>query len=171
MTHLDELAAALVDAEVTYEQRDRAFAHLTGCRDCHAEVDAQRRLKTLLAGCTAPEPDAQFMIRLRSIPGELRVEVNIRREPVAVGPVRPAAGRPAAGPRAAVRPRSRRRVAVGSVSALAVACGVAVLLGSEPVEPPVRPPVSTFVQDHNATTGNLPFRDPGTSVVFANLAR
>ena len=170
MTHLDELAAAVVDHEVTYEQRDRAYAHLAGCPECRAEVEMQRRIKAMLACRPAPDPEPQFLVQLLAVPGEVGVEVTVRRAPLA-GPARPAAGRPAPGPRAVVRPRSRRRVAMGSVSALAVACGVAVLLGGEGGAPPVSPPVSTFVRDHNATTGNLPIEDPGASVVFANFAR
>ena len=121
--------AALVDGELDHATRERAQAHLLHCDGCRTEVDAQRRLKAVLRGLTAPEPSTALLARLAA----------------------PAAGspsRPAGAPRESVRPAGasrgpatraphvgnrgrrgpRRRTTVGSALAvLGVGVGVAVL--------------------------------------------
>lgn len=67
-SHLGDRAAALVDDELTHGARERVLAHLAGCLDCRAEVEAARALKRRLAGLGAPrpsvEPSADLMLAL-----------------------------------------------------------------------------------------------------------
>ena len=157
MTHLGELAAALVDGELGHAAREKAQRHLAHCPECRAEVDAQRRLKASLASLTsvpAPPPDLSARLLALPVPGTDRA---------ALGPLQPAGPvtlRSPAGPRAG-RPDGRRRglrrrTAVGSaVAALGV---VAIALGSPPSSPttPVDPATDSFVVQHVDTTSELP---------------
>ena len=161
MSHLDDLAAALVDNELTHDQRDRALSHIARCADCRAAVEAQRRLKALLANQADPAVSVELTVRL----------LNVARD--AAGPNTPDVVR--AGPRPAVRPPGkarlvrrprtlRRRAATFSALGVALVAGV-VAAGGESDGPRVRPPVSTFVGEHTATTANLPLDDPARAVV------
>jgi hypothetical protein len=66
--HLGELAAALVDGVLDHSSRDRALTHLTRCDGCRAEVEAQRRIKSQLAGLAGPALSPGFADRLRMLP-------------------------------------------------------------------------------------------------------
>jgi anti-sigma factor RsiW len=150
---LGEVAAALVDGELDHAARERAHRHLTHCRSCRDEVEAQRRLKAALSGLApAPAPDA-LTARLMAlqVPGTDRISAP-------AGPVRPATVRPAAGPTNR-RPRGRglrRRTAVGTA---AVALGVAALALGSPqgaATTPVDPTTDSFVVEHVDTTSEVP---------------
>jgi anti-sigma factor RsiW len=157
VTHLGELAAALVDGELDHASRERAQRHLAHCDTCRAEVEAQRRLKAVLgglAGTPRPAPDLTARLLALPVPGTDRVNT---------GPLRPAGPvslRSAPGPSGSRRPRSRRRglrrrTAVGSaVAALGV---VALALGSPPgAATPIDPATDSFVVQHVDTTGGGP---------------
>lgn len=157
MTHLGELAAALVDGELGHAARERAQRHLAHCLDCRAEVEAQRRLKASLASlASAPVPPADLSARLLAlpVPGTDRASRGPLRPagPVTLrAPAGPRAGRPAGR-----RRRLRRRTAVGSaVAALGV---VAIALGSPPRTPTtaVDPATDSFVVQHVDTTSEVP---------------
>jgi len=160
MTHLDDLTAALIDNELSHDARDRALSHITHCGECRAEVDAQRRLKALLANQADPEVSGDLMSRL--------LDVAV----VAGGPSHPDVVRSrrrllSAPPS---RPRSFRSKAA-TYSALGVAfLGGAIAVGGEADGPKVRPPVTAYVEEHSATTGRLgPLHDPAGNVVLATL--
>lgn len=147
---LGDLAAALVDNELGHEQRDRALVHITACRECRSEVDAQRRLKALLANQSDPEVTATFTTVL------LRIEIDAAR------PNHPDVVRPA-------RRRLRSRTAAYASLGVAFVAGV-VAAGGESDAPKVRPPVNVYVDEHSATTDQLgPLVDPAGNVVLANL--
>lgn len=154
---LGEVAAALVDGELDHASRERAQRHLLHCADCRAEVEAQRRLKSSLAGLVStPPPPPQLAERLLAlpVPGTDRVST---------GPLRPAGPvslRSPRGPAGATRPSARRglrrRTAVGSaVAALGV---VALALGGPPsaTTAPVDPATDSFVVQHADTTSEVP---------------
>ena len=156
MTHLGELAAALVDGELDHASRERAQRHLAHCAPCRVEVDAQRRLKASLGGLAqlpAPPPDLTQRLLELSVPGTDRISAGPLRP---AGPVslRPRPGPAGRGPRS--RQRLRRRTAVGStVAALGV---VALALGSPPSDTttPVDPATDSFVVQHVDTTSEVP---------------
>jgi anti-sigma factor RsiW len=159
--HLGDLAAALVDGELDHDQRDRALAHITCCAECRAEVDAQRRLKALLANQSDPVLSASLTVRLLAVPrdaaGHDKPDVVRRGR----------ASRPSARP----APRSlRSKAATYSALSVALIAGVVAAGGNE--GPRVRPPVSSFVDDHTATTGRLgPLNDPAGNVVLTSFGR
>lgn len=152
MTHLDDLAAALVDDELSHDQRDRALAHLTGCASCRDEVEAQRLLKIRLSVSQAPGISTSLTVRLLAIPSNVPAA-----DPRRTGAL------PQSGPRGIRRPAARplpfaRHRVAGSLSALAVVLGGAMLLGGE--QGGVQPPVGSFLEQHSATNGQLPLNDP-----------
>lgn len=152
--HLGDLAAALVDGELDHDARDRALAHITSCGDCRAEVDAQRRLKALLANQADPVVPAALAARLLQVPRD------------AAGSTKPDVVRR---PRRFHRPSSK--VATYGVLGVALLAGV-VAAGSGNDGPRVRPPVNTFVDEHTATTGWLsPLNDPAGNVVLTSYGR
>lgn len=69
--HLGERVTSLVDGELSHDARDRALAHLAGCDDCRAAVDAERVTKGRVAALDAttlpPGPSAELMARLRDV--------------------------------------------------------------------------------------------------------
>jgi anti-sigma factor RsiW len=156
--HLGETAAALVDGELGHDQRDRALAHITSCDECRAEVDAQRRLKALLANQADPYVSASLTARLLAVPrdagGTAKPDVVRRRR----------TARPA--------PRSlRSKAATYSALSVALIAGLAAAGGGSDA-PRVRPPVATYVDEHTATTGRLgPLNDPAGSVVLTSFGR
>ena len=151
MSHLDDLAAALVDNELSHDQRDRALSHIARCTPCRQEVDAQRRLKALLANQSDPVVSFELTVTL----------IDVARD--AAGPNHPDVVRP----RRLRRPRTlRAKAATFSALSVAVVTGVVVVAGGEPDAPRVRPPVATFVGEHTATTANLPLNDPAGAVVM-----
>ena len=153
MTHLGEVAAALVDGELDHSARERAYRHLADCADCRAEVEAQRRTKAALSGLApAPAPDAlSARLLALQVPGTDRIAG-------APAPVRPATVRPASGPanRRPARRGLRRRTAVGS--AVAVLGVVALALGApqSAATTPVDPATDSFVVEHVDTTSEVP---------------
>jgi len=163
MSHLDDLAAALVDGELPPDQRDRALAHLAGCAACRDEVDVQRRLKARLAAAGAPPIPSDLTVRLLAIPSTAPEPEVRRRGALPVGG--PRGRRPAGRTVPARAPRRARRMA-GSLSALVVVLGGAMLLGGE--KQGVEPPVGAFVVEHTATNGQMPLSDPAAGVLLTS---
>ncbi|MFN2626898.1 MAG: anti-sigma factor, partial [Mycobacteriales bacterium] len=140
MSHLGDLAAALVDGELDDAARDRALSHIAGCAPCRAEVDAQRRLKALLANQADAAVPAALVARLKSlapldraapVPLAARARRNARRRPV-----------PA---RRLLDLRRGLAIALGSVAA-----AVAMVVLGAPTDSGVAPPVDRFVVEHAA---------------------
>lgn len=59
---------AFVDDELASGARSRATEHLTGCRDCAAEVLAQLQARSAIRRATAPTLPVSLLDTLRSIP-------------------------------------------------------------------------------------------------------
>ena len=156
MTHLGELAAALVDGELDHASRERAHRHLLDCAACRAEVEAQRRLKASLAGLArnpAPPPELADRLLALPVPGTDRVSTGPLRP---AGPVSLRSRRGPAGTGPPTRRGARRRTAVGSaVAALGV---VALALGGPPsaTTATVDPATDSFVVQHVDTTSEVP---------------
>jgi len=169
-SHLDDWAAALVDAELAPAERDRALAHLAGCERCRADVDVQRRVKARLAPTAAPPASPDLTARLLAIPAGAgvtgRSEDVVRR--TAAASSRPRGARPwpsRVGRPVSARRRSPGRVAARSLGAVVAAMAVAVLAGGE-AGGQVRPPVGTYVVEHTATTTQLPLNDMVADIVM-----
>ncbi|HEU0129924.1 MAG TPA: zf-HC2 domain-containing protein [Mycobacteriales bacterium] len=154
MTHLEDLAAALVDNELSHDERDRALAHITHCGGCRAEVDAQRRLKAVLANEPDPAVTPALTARLLAVPR------------VAAGPTTPDVVRLRRRPRRSLRSRAATASALG----VALVAGVAAAGGGSDGRP-VRPPVESFVEEHTATTARLPLNDPAGSILLTTYGR
>ncbi|WP_425508447.1 anti-sigma factor family protein [Streptomyces roseirectus] len=67
--HLGDRLSALVDGELGHDARERVLAHVATCSKCKAEVDAQRRLKSVFSEVAPPAPSASFLARLQGLPG------------------------------------------------------------------------------------------------------
>jgi anti-sigma factor RsiW len=187
--HLGDLSAALVDNALSHDARDKALAHLTRCAECRTEVDAQRRLRSLLANQPDPEPSADLIARLRGLSsgeslGSPAQHRTGRRWPLVAAAFTPSQRRPSGvrrprdtGPAdRPVRLRKRpvvRRALAGSAAAFALTAGLAAAGGPTASSgPSTRPPVERFVQEHTMMTARLPFGDAGAGVVeFVVLGR
>ncbi len=196
--HLGELAAALADGALDGGTRDQALAHLAGCSDCRAEVEAQRRLKERLRRLPDPEPSAALSDRLRAlgaigVAGDATASASGQshvllpasspdRLPLPSAPGRPAgppgiaARRPVGASRPAPvagrlrRPRGRR--VAGGLTVVALGFVVAVSLTPERRQvPAVSPPVARYTVEHARTTGGFPGADPGAGAVTVSLNR
>lgn len=181
MSHLGDLAAALVDNELSHDARDRALSHVSRCAECHAEVDRQRRLRSLLANQSDPQLSAEFSARLRAIadegaPSTAAGQRSTRRWSVgAVAAFAPASSRPRPGSPRAVRPAGRgksrgrrtiRRALAGSAAAMALTAGLAAAGGpTATAGPATTPPIDRYVREHTVMTARLPFGDAGAGVV------
>lgn len=156
--HLGEAVAALVDGVLSHTDRDHALAHIAHCGSCRAEVDAQRQLK----------------LRLNRLgDNALDVPVSLTAALLALS-----APSPIAGPKAVVRmpaylPHHRVRVAAGASLLVAASVGVLLAVGGGDQDPgqPVQPPIATLVDQHAATTGDVPLDDPGFVAATAGFVR
>lgn len=161
MTCLGDVVAALVDGELDHAARERAHRHLAHCPACRAEVEAERRLKSRLAGATDdPAPSDALTARLMGLhapgaPLRAPATTGAAARPVTARPVtvRSQPGPVARRPR---RRRLRRRAAVGSTLAV-LGLGAALALGapqSRPPSTPVDPGTDAFVVDFISTTSD-----------------
>lgn len=64
----DERLTALADGELPPQEADRVLAHVAGCSDCRAVLDAERRTKALLGALPMPAADPMLMARLLEVP-------------------------------------------------------------------------------------------------------
>jgi anti-sigma factor RsiW len=118
MSHLGDRLSALVDGELSHDERDRVHAHLASCQDCRAEAAALRALKRRVGALGDAAMDARVLARLFALaePGE-PVPVRPRAFPGSGAP-RPAllmypdtpvaAAWPPGGTRGPARPPTRR---------------------------------------------------------------
>jgi Putative zinc-finger len=184
MSHLGERVTALVDGQMPMESTERALMHVAGCPECRDAVELERLMKQRLASLRPPEPGLMLMGRLLDLagpagplpprPGHVpgspspRPETFVGRPPGRRGSSRPALARPKEAERT-VRSSgraARNRMAAAVVGAAClVSAGVAGGIANGAVaHDRVVPPVDSFVLEHQATTGTLPFGDQ--TVVF-----
>jgi hypothetical protein len=184
VSHLGDRIAALADGELSHAERDRALAHVAGCRACRAALDEQRSVRALLSSSVGPEPAAETMAALLSLaaPGGL-LPPRSRRMPQ--GPVVPELPPP----RRLARPwgarddgrrptrqdsrrpgdRAVRRVRVATAGALSVAglvLGTAFVAGgSAGGQAPDVAPVSQLSVEHGRTATAVTVGDPGLGLM------
>lgn len=180
MSHLGDLASALVDGELTGAELDRASAHLAACAACRAEAAQLRRLKSELsslatvAGADAAGAEA-ITRRLLAMPGPGDARSSGARskdagfsgagfrDPLGSRPVRRGPGRRAG--------RRRGRYAVwGAVSLVVAGVGAAAFgMGgaSGTTERPITPQLEMLDLQHAVSSGDVPFADPGKPLAKA----
>lgn len=171
MSHLGEFVASLVDGELDHDTRDRVYAHLAGCLDCRAAVDAQRALKHRLANLTGVAPSTALLDRLASFGAPPIAGVP---EPVTVRAPAPV-GSAIARDRGGARGRggvSYLLAGAASITLMALAGAIVTDGGTSPGPGHrVTPAVSSYLVDHAGTAGELPFTDPAVgAAVTVSLA-
>ncbi len=122
MSHLGDRLSALVDGELSHDERDRLHAHLAACKECRAEAAALRALKRRVGALGDTPMDAHLVARLFALaePGE-PVPTRSRafhgsgapRPALLMYPDTPVAGRRS---RAPAHPPTRRRVDRGGAT-------------------------------------------------------
>ncbi|HTY71512.1 MAG TPA: zf-HC2 domain-containing protein [Actinomycetes bacterium] len=143
----DDRLTALADHALPPQEAERVLAHVAGCGDCRAVLDAERLTKRLLAELPAPVPDPAFIARLHDLPQTSFLA------PVPL----PTAGR---------RPQHRMAAlsAVASVAAV-VTLGAGWFLGGGGSSsggnggPAVVPASTAMVREHIATTAQFMLPD------------
>ena len=176
MSHLGHRLSALVDGELSHEERDRALAHVAHCRSCHDLLDAERAVKEALTSARAPEPSDQVLASLAALalPGP---PLPPRARTMPQGPVVPVLPPPGRSPRGhrgdsrgpssygagtARRTRRARYAAVGALSVAGLVLGTAFAAGTprQPAEGVV-PPSAELSVEHSATMSGITVGDPG----------
>jgi anti-sigma factor RsiW len=174
--HLGDLAAALVDGQLSPGVRERALRHLEQCARCRDEVAEQERLKSQLSHLFAPPSPSDLASRLLSLPtspvvtgGSYLGGGDGRSQRAFAAPFRPAGRadrvtRPGNHP---VQGRRVRRVVFASASVLVLGAGGAFAAGSATASggPQVTPPTTAYLTQHASTTNVTPFSDPALTVV------
>jgi hypothetical protein len=180
MNHLGARVSSLVDGQLASSERDRALSHLAHCPTCRAAVDAERRVKALLAGSAGPALSDSFLARLQGL-AEPGGPVSPRPRSMPLGPVVPTLPPPGRGPfgtrRDSRRPATARRAqrvryaAAGAVSVAGLVLGTAFAAGGSAGAGavPVVPPAAELSIEHAATTSGLPLGDPAFTAVTASF--
>lgn len=146
MSHLGRRLSALVDGELSDDERDQAHSHLVSCAACRAEAAALRTLKQRMRGlgeATADGALTRRLIALEELPGDAAGHL-----PGMAGTASPGRGH-------------TRYVVAGAVAALAVGLGAASFAagGSGPTTgPTVTPRVDSYNAQHAATFGETSFQ-------------
>lgn len=201
VTHHHARVSALVDGEVDYESRDRMLAHLAHCDECRAAAEAERQVKALLTGMSAPVPTSGLEARLLAIAASeaagsasaaweveassadesarrdparprVRLRSRLRRRPAVAPPSRRPPGQ--LGPR---RPSSgpvRRRVVAG-IAGMAAMAGLAavaaIAAGGGTAGGPVGPPARPYSVEHTDVVSDLRLPDPGAVTAVLDRER
>jgi anti-sigma factor RsiW len=174
MTHLGERLTALVDGELSHDERDRALVHLAACDQCRAEADALRALKRRLRAMGDALPAESLLKRLQTMgepgdplpPAVRRLPGQSRTPAAPVRLTRPRDTRPVGGgSRRAVGtsrrlPRGRYLVAGAATLAVLGIGSAAFAAGADPRAPRVSPSVEQFAVEHALTSGDVPLTDP-----------
>jgi anti-sigma factor RsiW len=168
MSHLGQRLSALIDGELSPEERDRVHAHLAACEACRAEARELRELKSTMRGLTDVPADDALNHRLVAI-AEPGAPVPPRRR-ARRGKPRPRPGDRPFGDSARPYGRSGRRrgkfVVIGVASGVMVGLGVTAFSlggGQSAPGPRITPPVDMYSIEHAMTTGEVPFG--GSAVV------
>jgi len=182
VSHLRDRVPGFVDGQLPHDVRDRVVAHLAGCPQCRAEVEAERVVKGRLAAMPSLAVPADLTSRLLQL-AEPGGPLPPPRRPVGPAPRVAAVRSPSRAATAPGRPVARsplpsygrslvalRRprvpyLAVGGVGAMALALGAALLAGERNESgPAVVPAVDRFAVEHASTMGELPLLDPAAAV-------
>ena len=149
MSHLGERLSALIDGELSHQQRERVLAHLANCGPCRQEAAALRMLKQRMHALGEATADTALTDRLIAVAG-------------AAGPA-PWRHRLPLGRRSVPGvPRRRwpvRSLAVAGLTLAGFGVPAAAFLagGGQPAPgPSVTPPIDMFVVQHEISAGSAP---------------
>jgi len=152
VSHLGYRLSALIDGELSHEQRERVLAHLARCQPCRREAAALRALKQ----------------RMHAL-GEATAGTALTDRLVALGARYP--GQSGRG-----RPRRRwpvRSIAVACLAVAGLGLPVAAFLaggGQQEPGPTITPAVDMFVMQHEISTGDAPV-SPAPSPSVSGVSR
>jgi anti-sigma factor RsiW len=169
MEHLGYRLSALVDGELSADERDRVHAHLARCAACRAEANELRALKKRMGGLGDVAPGDALTARLIGIaepgapvPPRRRARRMTKRPRPGFRTVPGARVAPASAPgraRPGHRPHRRRYLALGVVSCVFAGLSVtAFTMGGDQDSPGPRitPQVQLYSVQHAITTGQVP---------------
>jgi hypothetical protein len=184
--HLGVQVSALVDDQLSHDERDRALAHVTRCELCRVAMEQERATKAALRRLPPVEPPAELVKALlamaetggplppqrRPFPGATAPAVGWRPFDSAPRTGRPLSGQQSRRPDVAPQDRRARTqiAAAGALSAGALTLVLATLgapPSSDSAPTAVVPPMETFTVEHAKSTGTLPFVEPASVLVLA----
>ena len=149
MSHLGERLSALIDGELSHQQRERVLAHLANCGPCRQEAAALRMLKQRMHALGEATADTALTDRLIAVAG-------------VAGPA-PWRHRLPLGRRSVPGvPRRRwpvRSLAVAGLTLAGLGVPAAAFLaggGQQVPGPSVTPPIDMFVVQHQISAGSAP---------------
>jgi anti-sigma factor RsiW len=162
MSHLGERLSALIDGELSHDQRDRVLAHLAKCEPCRLEAAALRLLKRrmrTLGEATAATGLTDRLMAMAAPPGSglphsLSARGGPGSEPLPRWPV--------------------RSLALTALVILTFGLPAAAFMaGGKQAEPgpSVTPAVDVFLTQHAITTGAVPAAVPGEAPAAGTEAR
>jgi hypothetical protein len=158
-------AAALADGMLGPAEAERALAHVAACPRCRADLLAQREMRALLRGLSAPQVPGDVVASVSGIP--VRPLAAPTPGLVPPPPLGGAAPLPLESSPHAPRPFSlvprRPGPVVASVAAVTVSAGLSLLAASPQAAvsvPRVAPDAASFVADHRAAASASALTSP-----------
>jgi Putative zinc-finger len=156
VSHLGERLSALIDGELSHQQRERVLAHLAHCAPCRREAAALRMLKQRMHALGEATADTALTDRLIAVAGVTGPPRWGHRLPLGSRRVVPGV------------PRRRwpvRSLAVAGLTLAGFGVPAAAFLaggGQQSPGPSVTPPIDTFMVQHEISTGTAPMLTPAT---------
>ena len=150
MSHLGERLSALIDGELSHQQRERVLAHLAHCGPCRQEAAALRTLKQRMHALGEATADTALTDRLIAVAG-------------VAGPA-PWGRRPRLAGRRSMPGAPRRRwpvrsIAVAGLTLAGFGVPAAAFLaggGQQEPGPSVTPAIDNYMMQHEISAGNAP---------------
>jgi hypothetical protein len=155
VSHLGERLSALIDGELSHQQRERALAHLANCSSCRREAAALRMLKQRMHALSEATADTALTDRLIAVAGVAGAASWRRRMPLRRRLV----------PGVPRRRWPVRSLAVAGLTLMGLGVPAAAFLaggGQQDLGPSVTPPIDMFVVQHEISTGSAPMRAPAS---------
>ena len=149
MSHLGERLSALIDGELSHQQRERVLAHLANCGPCRQEAAALRMLKQRMHALGEATADTALTDRLIAVAGVAGPAPWRHRLPLGRRSV----------PGAPRRRWPVRSLAVAGLTLAGLGVPAAAFLaggGQQVPGPSVTPPIDMFVVQHEITAGSAP---------------
>ena len=149
MSHLGERLSALIDGELSHQQRERVLAHLANCGPCRQEAAALRMLKQRMHALGEATADTALTDRLIAVAGVAGPAPWRRRLPLGRRSV----------PGVPRRRWPVRSLAVAGLTLAGFGVPAAAFLagGGQPAPgPSVTPPIDMFVVQHEISAGSAP---------------
>jgi hypothetical protein len=150
VSHLGQRLSALIDGELSHQQRERVLAHLAHCEPCRREAAALRALKQRMHALGETTADTALTDRLIAVAGVT--------SPAPWGRRLLLAGR-RSGPGGPRRRWPVRSLAVASLTLAGLGVPAAAFLaggGQQDPGPSVTPAIDVFMVQHELSGGNVP---------------